>query len=74
MANAIAGDTVPSPSAPIVVGKTPGRIKAAAWTAGVSALCVLAVVDDAPTWPVAVVAIGVVAMVAYVCHLILNYR
>jgi hypothetical protein len=51
-----------------------GRVKAAAWTAGLTAFCSLAVIDDSPTWPVAFAVASVIAMVAFVCHTILYYR
>jgi hypothetical protein len=50
-----------------------GRVKAAAWTAGLTALSAIAVIDDSPTWPVAFVLGLVVVMVAFVCYLILYY-
>jgi hypothetical protein len=51
-----------------------GRIKAAAWTAGLTAFFVLASLSDSPTWPEAFVAACVLAMVGFVCYLILYYR
>jgi hypothetical protein len=50
------------------------RIKIAAWTAGLTAFFVLASMEDSPSWPAAMVAVCVVAMVGYVCHQILHYR
>jgi hypothetical protein len=51
-----------------------GRVKAAAWTAGLTAFFAIAMISDSPTWPAAFVAGCVIAMVAFVCYLILHYR
>jgi hypothetical protein len=71
MSTTIASDLSQS-STDDAVKKT--RIKAAAWTAGLTAFFVLAAMDDSPTWPAAFVATCVVGMVSYVCHQILHYR
>lgn len=49
-----------------------GRVNAVAWTAGLTAFFAVAAISDSPTWPVACVAGCAVAMVAFVCHLILR--
>jgi hypothetical protein len=64
----------PNPTERSAVVKSAGRVKAAAWTAGITAFFVLAANDDSSSWPAAFVSVCVVAMVAYVCYLILYYR
>jgi hypothetical protein len=51
-----------------------GRVEVAAWTAGSTGFFVLILIGNTPTWPVAFTAGCVVAMVAFVCYWILNYR
>ena len=70
------GDASHPPAPASAPGETASnmRIKAAAWTAGVTGFCALAAVDDSPTWPMAFAAGCVVLLVGWVCYLILFYR
>jgi len=45
---------------------------AAGWTAGMSALFITGALTTNPTWPVAVGAVAIAAMVATVCYFMLK--
>jgi hypothetical protein len=51
-----------------------GRVKVVAWMAGLTAFFVLLSIDESPTWPGAFMVACVVAMVTFVCYLILRQR
>jgi len=77
MVNATAADasnTAPRFTATNLEARTSLRVKAAAWTSGITAVCTLAGIDDVNTWSAAFVVACVIAMVTFVCYQILYYR